>query len=70
LLSHGIIHANHVAGLLSSFDGVTKAIDVQVAKNKGDLEQEIVIISQLHVINVQQLRDLDHLDLLNLPRGM
>jgi hypothetical protein len=34
---------------------------VQVAKNKGDLEQEIVIISQLHLINVQQLCDLDHL---------
>ena len=30
-----------------------------MAKNKGDLEQEIVILSQLHVINVQQLRDLD-----------
>jgi hypothetical protein len=42
-------------------DGVTNVIDVQVAKNKGDLEQEIVIISQLHVINVQQLRDLDRL---------
>ncbi len=42
-------------------DGVTDAIDVQGAKYKGDLEQEIVIISQLHVINVQQLRDLDHL---------
>ena len=59
MLSHGIVHATHVAGLLSSIDGVTNAIDVQVAKNKGDLEQEIVIISQLHVINVQQLRDLD-----------
>jgi hypothetical protein len=34
---------------------------VQVAKNKGDLEQEIVIISQLNVINVQRLRDLDRL---------
>jgi hypothetical protein len=32
---------------------------VQLAKNKGDLEQEIIIISQLHVINVQRLRDLD-----------
>ncbi len=30
-------------------------------QKKGDLEQEIVIISQLHVINVQQLHDLDHL---------
>jgi hypothetical protein len=57
--SHGIVNASHVAGLLSSIDGVSNAIDVQVAKNKGDLEQEIVIISQLHVINVQQLHDLD-----------
>ncbi len=40
---------------------MTDAINVQVAINKGDLEQEIVILSQLHVINVQQLRDLDHL---------
>jgi hypothetical protein len=61
MLSHGIVNASHVAGLLSWIDGVTDAIDVQVAKNKGDLEQEIVIISQLHVINVQQLRDLDRL---------
>jgi hypothetical protein len=61
MLSHGIVHATHVAGLLSSIDGVTNAIDVQVAKNRGELEQEIVIISQLHVINVQRLRDLDHL---------
>jgi hypothetical protein len=59
--SHGIINASHVAGLLSSIDGVLDAIYVQVAKNKGDLEQEIVIISQLHVVNVQRLRDLDHL---------
>jgi hypothetical protein len=59
MLSHGIINASHVAGLLSLIDGVTNAIDMQVAKNKGDLEQEIVIISQLYVINVQQLRDLD-----------
>ncbi len=49
----------HVAGLLSSIDGVTNAIDVQVGKNKGDLEQEIVIISQLSKINVQRIRDLD-----------
>ncbi len=61
MLSHGIINASHVAGLLSLIDGVTNAINVQVAKNKGDLEQEIVIISQLHIINVQQLRDLDRL---------
>jgi hypothetical protein len=53
MLSHGIVHASHVASLLSLIDGVTNAIDMQVAKNKGDLEQEIVIISQLHVINVQ-----------------
>ncbi len=53
MLSNGIINASHVAGLLSSIDGVTNAIDVQVAKNKGDLEQEIVILSQLHVINLQ-----------------
>jgi hypothetical protein len=59
MLSHGIVNASHVAGLLSLIDGVTNAIDVQVAKNNGDLEQEIVIISQLHVINVQQIRDLD-----------
>ncbi len=32
-----------------------------MAKNKGDLEQEIVIISQLHIINVQRLCDLDRL---------
>ena len=61
MLSHSIINASYVAGLLSLIEGVTDAIDVQVEKNKGDLEQEIVIISQLHVINVQQLRDLDHL---------
>jgi hypothetical protein len=59
MLSHGIIHASHVTGLLSLIDGVTDAIDVQVAKIKGDPEQEIVIISQLQVINVQRLRDLD-----------
>jgi hypothetical protein len=61
MLSHGIINVIAVTGQLSSIDGVTDAIDVQVAKNKRDLEQEIVILSQLHVINVQQLRDLDHL---------
>jgi hypothetical protein len=61
MLSHGIINAIAVTGQLSLIDGVTDAIDVQVSKNKGDLEQEIVILSQLHVINVQQLRDLDHL---------
>jgi hypothetical protein len=45
MLSHGIVNASHVIGLISSIDGVTNAIDVQVAKTKGDLEQEIVIIS-------------------------
>ena len=61
MLSHNIVNAIAVTGQLSLIDGVTNAIDVQVAKNKGDLEQEIVILSQLHVINVQQLRDLDRL---------
>jgi hypothetical protein len=74
MLGHGIIHASHVAGLLSLFDGVTKAIDVQVAKSKGDLEQEIVIISQLHAINVQQLHYHERFGcdrhLLNSLRGM
>jgi hypothetical protein len=50
MLSHGIVSASHVTGLLSLIVGVTNAIDLQVAKNKGNLE---VIISQLHVINVQ-----------------
>jgi hypothetical protein len=45
MLSHGIVNASYVAGLLSSIDGVIDAIDVQVAKNKGYLEQEIVVIS-------------------------
>jgi hypothetical protein len=61
MLSHGIVNSSHVTGQLSLIDGVTNAIDVQVAKNKGDPEQEIVIISQLHVINVQRLCVLDHL---------
>ena len=61
MLSHGIVSASHVTGQLSLIDCVTNTIDVQVVKNKGDLEQEIVIISQLHVIDVQQLRDLDRL---------
>jgi hypothetical protein len=59
--SHGIVNTIAVTGQLSLIDGVTDAIDVQVAKNKQDLEQEIVILSQLHVINVKQLCDLDHL---------
>jgi hypothetical protein len=41
MLSHGIIHASHVAGLLSLFDGVTKAIDVQVPKTKEILSQTL-----------------------------
>jgi hypothetical protein len=53
MLSHCIVNASHVTGLLSSIHCVTNAIDVQVPKNKGDLEKEIVIISQLHEINVQ-----------------
>jgi hypothetical protein len=61
MLSQGIINASHVAGLLSLIDSTTNAIDVQVAKNKGDLEQEIVIISELHIVYVQRLCDLDHL---------
>jgi hypothetical protein len=61
MLSHAIVNASHATGQLSLIDGITNAIDVQVAKNKGDLEQEIVIISQPHVINVQQLCDLDRL---------
>ncbi len=61
MLSHGIINAIAVTGQLSLIDDVTNAIDVQVAKNKGDIEKEIVILSQFHVINVQQLCDLDRL---------
>jgi hypothetical protein len=53
MLSHGIVNAIAVTVRLSSIDGVTDAIDVQVTKNKRDLKQEIVILSQLHVINVQ-----------------
>ncbi len=52
MLSHGIINAIAVTGQLSLIGGVTDAIDVQVAKKKRDLEQEIVILSQLHIINV------------------
>jgi hypothetical protein len=53
MISHGIVNATAVTGQLSLIDGVANAIDVQMAKNKGDLEQDIVILSQLHVINVQ-----------------
>jgi hypothetical protein len=45
MLSHGIVNAIVVIGQLSSIDGVTNAIDVRVAKNKGVIEQEIVILS-------------------------
>ncbi len=34
---------------------------MQVAKNRRHLDQKIVTLSQLHVINVQQLCDLDGL---------
>ncbi len=61
MLSHDIVNVIAVTGQLSLIDGVTDATDVQVAKNKGDLEQEIVILSQLHVINVQHLLDLNRL---------
>ncbi len=61
MLSHGIVNAIAVPGQLPLIDGITDAIDVQMAKNKGDIKQEIVILSQLHVINVQRLRDLDRL---------
>jgi hypothetical protein len=58
MLSHGLFNAIAVT---DPIDGVNNAIDVQVAKNQSDLEQEIVILSQLHVINLQQLHDLDRL---------
>jgi hypothetical protein len=41
MLSHGIIHASHVAGPLSSFDGVIKDIDVQVAKTREILSKKL-----------------------------
>ncbi len=50
MLSHGLINAIAVT---DPIDGVKNAIDVQVAKNQSDLEQEIVILSQLRVINLQ-----------------
>jgi hypothetical protein len=58
MLSHGLVN---VIAVTDSIDGVNNAIDVQVAKKQSDLEQEIVILSQLHVINLQQLHDLDRL---------
>jgi hypothetical protein len=53
MLSHGIVNAIAVTGQLSSIDGVTDAIDVQMANNNRDIKQEIVILSQIHIINVQ-----------------
>jgi hypothetical protein len=58
MLSHGLVN---VISVTDSIDGVNNAIDVQVAKNQSDLKQEIVNLSQLHVINLQQLHDLDRL---------
>ncbi len=58
MLSLGLVNSIAVT---DPIDGVNNAIDVQVAKNQSYLEQEIVILSQLHVINLQQLHDLDHL---------
>ncbi len=58
MLSHGLVNAIAVT---DPIDGVNNVIDVQVAKNQSDFEQEIVILSQLHVINLQQLYDLDRL---------
>ncbi len=56
MLSHGLVNAIAVP---DPIDGVNNAIDVQVAKNQSDLEQEILILSQPHVINLQQLHDLE-----------
>ncbi len=56
MLSHGLVN---VIALTDPIDGVNNAIDVQVAKNQSDLEQEIVILSQLHVINLHRLHHLD-----------
>jgi hypothetical protein len=58
MLSHGLVN---VIAVTDPIDGVNNPIDVQVAKKQSDLEQEIVILSQLHVINLQQLHDLDGL---------
>jgi hypothetical protein len=58
MLSHGLVNTIAVT---DPIDGVNNAIDLQVAKNQSDLEQEIVILSQLHVINLQRLHDLDGL---------
>jgi hypothetical protein len=40
MLSHSIINASHVAGLLSLIDGVTGAIDMQVAKTREILSKK------------------------------
>jgi hypothetical protein len=45
MFSHGIINVIADTGQLSLIDGVTDAIYVQMAKNKGDIKQEIVILS-------------------------
>ncbi len=58
MLSHGLVN---VIAVTDPIDGVNNAIDVQAAKNQSDLEQEIVILSQLHVTNLQRLHDLDRL---------
>jgi hypothetical protein len=50
MLSHGLVNVIAVTDLI---DGVNNAINVQVAKNQSDLKQEIVIVSQLHAINLQ-----------------
>ncbi len=50
MLSHGLVNA---IALTDPIDGVNYAIDLQVAKNQSDFKQEIVILSQLYVINLQ-----------------
>jgi hypothetical protein len=67
MLSHGIVNVIAVTGQLSLIDGVTNAIDVQVAKKKGNLEQEIVIISQLHTTS-QKFRTL-HSEYVDCKKG-
>jgi hypothetical protein len=41
MLSHGIVNAMAVTGQLSSIDGVTDAIDVQVAKTREILSKKL-----------------------------
>jgi hypothetical protein len=50
MLSHGFVNAIAVT---DPIDDVNNAIDVQVAKNQSDLKQEIVNLSQPHIINQQ-----------------